>query len=481
MPLLCETGGIEVYVPSADNPWTKEKISHLYRRMGFGANVETLDAGLDVDPNELVDTLMDDAVSLVLTEEPEWAFWNFDDYEDYPAESSDQRQFLYKQFMLDMINNGFRDKMTLFWSNHFVTEIETYACPSYNWQYYTLLQQNALGNFKTFVQEVGLTPAMLVYLNGFENTSEEPNENYARELFELFTLGEDNNYTQTDIVETAKALSGYVGITVQCGDISFVEADHDSTEKTIFGQTGNWGYQDIIDILFEQRSDEIATHICTKLYQFFVSHSVNDDIVDELKSTFIENDFEIDPVLRQLFKSEHFFDDDVIGVQIKSPMELALSFVNETEFSLNDDVLEGLAYLNSVLGQVLFSPVDVAGWQGNHDWINASTLTGRWLTIEYYIYGIYDAFPDDLQNLVDTIIGEESNDPAFVTKEIIDYFIPNGLQTVDAYIEATEVFKWEVPTNYYDQGLWNLTWDTIPAQVGVLLAHMSKIPEFQLH
>lgn len=481
MPLLCETGGIENYVPTVDNPWNKEKIAHLFRRMAFGASIETVNNALSEEASNLVDSLIDSAIASDLTAEPEWAFWSFDDYDDFAAESPLQRTFLYKQFMLDMLNNGLRDKMTLFWSNHFVTELQVYNCPSYMWQYYTLLQQHALGNFKTFVQEIGLTPAMLIYLNGFENTSDEPNENYARELYELFTLGENNNYTQTDIVETARALSGYVGITAYCGEISFVEADHDAEEKTIFGQIGNWGYQDVIDILFEQRADEIAGHICKKLYQFFVAHNVDDTIIDEMKTTFIDNDFEIAPVLRQLFKSEHFFDEDIIGVQIKSPMELALSFVTETGFSLNDEALEGLAYLNSVLGQVLFDPVDVAGWQGDHDWINASTLTGRWLTIEYYVFAIYNAFPDELQTLVDAIIGEESNDPAFVTKEIIDYFIPNGLQTVDAYIEATEVFKWEVPENYYDSGLWNLTWNTVPAQVAVLLAHLSKIPEFQLH
>lgn len=480
MPILCETGGIDNYIPSDDNPWDLQKVAHLYRRMGFGANMTTIEAGLIEDPLDLVDTLMDEAMNMSLTEEPEWAFWSFNDYDDYPAQSSEQQEFLYKQFMLDMVNNGFRDKMTLFWSNHFVTELEVYTCPSYMWQYYTLLQQNALGNFKSFVEDIGLTPAMLIYLNGFENTSAEPNENYARELYELFTLGENNNYTQTDIVETSRALSGYVGITEYCGEISFVESDHDSDEKTIFGQSGNWNYQDVIDILFEQRSDEIAEHICTKLYQFFISHNTDQDIIDAMKITFIDNDFEIDPVLRQLFKSEHFFDENIIGVQIKSPMELALSFVNETGFTLNEEALEGLAYLNSVLGQVLFSPVDVAGWQGDHDWINASTLTGRWLTIEYYVFAIYSGFPDDLQNLVESIVAE-SNDPTFVTKEIIDYFIPNGLQTVDAYIEATEVFKWEVPQNYYDQGLWNLTWNTVPAQVAVLLSHLSKIPEFQLH
>jgi hypothetical protein len=480
MPLLCETGGIGLYTPDISNPWDAHKATHLYRRAGFGTSAEGIAAALQETPDGLVDTLMDEALAMPLTEEPEWAFWSFDDYSDYPAESSTQQTFLYKQFMLDMLNNGLRDKMTLFWSNHFVTELEVYTCPSYMWQYYTLLQQHALGNFKTFVQEVGLTPAMLIYLNGFENTAAEPNENYARELYELFTLGENNNYTQEDIVETARALSGYVGINSYCGAISFVETQHDSNEKTIFDQSGNWGYQDVIDILFEQRADEIATHICRKLYRFFVSHELNENIIDEMKTTFLANDFEIEPVLRQLFKSEHFFDENIIGVQIKSPMELALTFINETSFSINDDALEGLAYLNSVLGQVLFSPVDVAGWQGDHDWINASTLTGRWLTIEYYVFAIYSGFPDDLQNFVESIVSE-SNDPAFVSKEIIDYFMPNGLQTVDAYIEATEVFKWEVPQNYYDQGLWNLTWNTVPAQVAVLLSHISKIPSFQLH
>jgi hypothetical protein len=481
MPILCETGGIEAYVPSIDNPWNKEKVAHLYRRIAFGASAATIDSGLLMTPEELVDSIIDDAITLPLREEPEWAFWNYGDYSDFDAESPLQRDFLYKGFMTDMIENGFRDKMTLFWSNHFVTQLEVYNCPSYMWQYYSLLQANGLGNFKTFVELIGLTPAMLVYLNGAENTAAEPNENYGRELYELFTLGENNGYTQDDIVATARALSGYVDITAYCGDISFDNLQHDNEDKTIFGQTGNWGYQDVINILFEQRSDEIAEHICTKLYRFFVSHEVDVDIIDELKITFLANNFDIDPVLRQLIKSEHFFDDNTIGVQIKSPMDLAITFVNQSEFTINEDALIGLAYLSSILGQVLFSPVDVAGWQGDHDWINASTLTGRWLTIDYYVYGIYESFPDDLQNLIDGIVGEPATDPAFVTQKVVDFFVPNGLQTVDAYIEATDVFKWEVPQNYYDEGLWSLEWDTVPAQLAVLLSHIAKIPSFQLY
>ena len=480
MPLLCETGGIEAYIPTVDNPWDKKKVAHLYRRMGFAASVSTIESGLALEPGELVDAIIDEAIAMPLTEAPEWAFWTFADYTDFDNELMTQQEFLYKQFMIDMINNGFREKMTLFWSNHFVTQLEVYSSPSYMWQYYTLLQQNGLANFKTFVEEVGLTPAMLIYLNGFENTAAEPNENYARELYELFTLGENIGYSQEDIVETARAFSGYVGITEYWGDISFVEAQHDTEDKTIFGQTGNWGYQDVIDILFEQRSDEIAQHVCKKLYSFFVSHEIDQSIIDELKITFLANNFDLDPVLRQLFKSEHFFDEDIMGIQIKSPMDLAISFANESEFTINDDVIEGLAYLSSILGQVLFNPIDVAGWQGDHDWINATTLTGRWLTIEYYIYGIYEAFPEQLQALAFSIAGD-SSDPTYVTQQIVDFFIPNGLQTVEAYLEATEVFKWEVPQNYYDQNLWSLSWDTVPAQMGVLLAYISKIPEFQLH
>ena len=234
-----------------------------------------------------------------------------------------------------------------------------------------------------------------------------------------------------------------------------------------------------MDILFDQRKDEIAEHICLKLYKFFVSSDPNPSVIQAMKSTYLNNNFEIAPVLKQLFKSNHFFNENVIGVQVKSPMEVALSYVNQTGFTLNDEVLEGIAYLGALLGQVLFNPVDVAGWQGDRDWINASTLTGRWLTIEYYVFGIFENFPTELTNLAYTIVGE-STDPAYVTQQIVDYLIPNGLQTVDAYIQATEVFKWEIPQNYYDKDLWSLSWDTVPTQVALLLVHIGRIPASQL-
>lgn len=479
MPILCEAGTIQPYVPSAENPWDKQKVLHLYRRIGFGASFDQVESALTQNPGDLIDSLVDDAVNMPLTPAPEWAYWTWFDYTDPNTQIGDHREFLYKQFMLDMLNNGLRDKLTLFWSNHFVTQIEVYDSPPYMFQYYTLLQQQALGNLKDFVSAVGLTPAMLVFLNGYQNTAAEPNENYGRELYELFTLGENNGYTQTDIVETAKALSGYTLNTIPWGPIEFNDAEHDHSDKTIFGQTGDWGYDDVINILFDQRSNEIAEYLCTKLYRFFVSNNPDQDVIQAMKTTYLNNNFEIVPVLKQLFKSNHFFNENIIGVQVKSPMETALSYVNQTGFTLNDEVLLGIAYLGGLLGQVLFNPVDVAGWQGDRDWINSSTLTGRWLTIEYYVYGIFENFPTELTTLAYAIVGE-STDPAYVTKQIVDYFIPNGLQTVDAYIQATDVFKWEVPQNYYDNNLWSLSWDTVPTQVALLLMHIGRIPAYQL-
>ena len=139
------------------------------------------------------------------------------------------------------------------------------------YEYHHLLQKHALGNFKEFVKEMGLTPAMLVFLDGFQNTRFQPNENFARELYELFTLGVDNGYTQSDIVETAKAVSGWNGLDINnlCGTVDFIPSFWDPAKKTIFGKTGNWTYNDVIDLLFTERPVQISEYICRKLYKHF--------------------------------------------------------------------------------------------------------------------------------------------------------------------------------------------------------------------
>ena len=155
-------------------------------------------------------------------------------------------------------------------------------------------------------------------------TKNNPNENYARELYELFTLGEGNGYSQEDITETARALTGYNRFKTYLGVIEFNENSFDKGKKTIFGQTGNWGYKDVIDILFENKKDLIADFICTKIYRYFVSPQIDSSTVSDMAETFKQNEFELKPVLKQLFKSEHFFDPANNNVMIKSPIDMML-------------------------------------------------------------------------------------------------------------------------------------------------------------
>lgn len=475
----CNTGSIAPYMPDAQRPWNKRRVQHLYRRMGFGADNATITAGLAQSPGALVDAIVNNALALPLSPQPVWAFWtvaNYQNQEQAIAQIFDWRRL----WLRDMLANGFRGKLTLFWHNHFVTRLESYGCPSYLYQYHKVLEQNALGDFREFVRAMGLTPAMLVFLNGVQNTRFQPNENYARELYELFTLGADNGYTQQDIVQTARALTGYNGLGEYCGAISFVPAFFDPGNKTIFGQTGNWGYNDVINNLFQQRAAQIANYICRKIYRYFVSPDADETIVAQMASTFLANNFQLAPVLRQLFKSEHFFDENIMGTEVKGPLEMLLTFVKETSYpDPTDTDLDGMLYLAAELGQDLTNPTDVAGWPGNRSWINSNTLTGRWQAARFVIYSLYVNYPQVLVNFAKAISNNSSN-AALVSRLIVDHFVPKDLQFETDYERSLEVFKAEIPDNYFQDGQWNLEWPTAAAQVGLLMDHIIRKPDFQL-
>ena len=479
--LNCTSGTLDPYAPSAAWPWDRQRAAHLYRRLGFGAPFQVLEQALTQNPVSLADSLVDAALNAPLSPPPAWANWTYNDYDNFTEQLEEQFVEWLRTWVTDMLDNPLRGKLTLFWHNHFVTEFDTYVCPSYLYRYHKVLQQHCLGNFKEFVYEMGKTPAMLVYLNGLLNSKNAPNENYARELYELFTLGADNGYTQQDIVETARALTGYTLITAACGDIYFNPFDWDNGPKTIFGQTGNWGYGDVVDILFEQRGEEIADFICSKIYRYFVHPEVDENIVSGLAETFINNNFELEPVFRQLFRSEHFFDEAVLGVQVKSPLELTLGFLNESDVPIGPEMKELAIYTSGQLGQTLSIPVNVAGWPGNRTWISNSTLTGRWNTIAYLMYLNFQQDAEQFRTLAQTLAGDpNSNMPELVAGAIIEQFVPVGLQTPDLYERAYIVFKADIPENYYATGQWNLNWETVPYQVTLLLNYLNRLPEFQL-
>ena len=478
----CATGTLAPYQPSAERPWNTQRAMHLFRRLSFGASPQRIAEALTLDPVTLVNQLLNEAMAQPVTEAPAWADLNVEDYDEdvFVEQSGEQYTELITGWTGEMLQRGVREKMTLFWSNHFVTKFEAYLCGSYLYRYHTLLQANAFGNFKDFTKSVGRSSAMLVFLNGIQNTRFEPNENYARELYELFTLGADNGYTQQDITETARALTGFQNVQTYCDPIDFTLFTHDNGVKTIFGQTGNWGFDDVHDILFEQRGDQIANFICSKIYRYFVNPDVDETIVAQLAQTFRSNDWEIAPVLRQLFRSEHFFDEANIGVRIKDPIEWFLNFVNETDAEVAPMMVQNLTYFTYLLGQQLHSPPDVSGWEGNRAWVNGSNLTGRWQGLDFLIFSFFTNQAERLRDLAKQIAGAENNDPEEITRMIVDHWLPKGFQTEEEYERATVVFKGEVPQNYFDSGEWNLEWSTVPQQVAVLLYRMVRTPEFQL-
>lgn len=258
-----------------------------------------------------------------------------------------------------------RDQMCLFWTNHFVAAdnniIQTL-------QYHETIRNYALGNFKDFVLAISKTPLMIGYLNNKQNKKEHPNENFARELMELFTLGE-GNYTEKDIQESARAFTGWFS---KKNEFFFNKNQHDQGTKTFMGKTGNFNGEDIINIILEQK--QCASFICTKLYKYFVNPIANEKHIGEMTELFYK-DYHIGNLMKHIFMSKWFYDDQNIGVKIKSPVELLVGIHNVFPYQFEKS--KTFEFLQFNLGQKLLSPPNVAGWPGDKQWIDANTIMLR--------------------------------------------------------------------------------------------------------
>ncbi|MEL6274751.1 MAG: DUF1800 family protein, partial [Bacteroidota bacterium] len=306
-----------------------------------------------------------------------------------------------------------------------------------------------------------------------------PNENYARELYELFALGVDNGYTQTDIEETARALTGYTNIPDEWGPIFFDPGTHDGGIKTIFGRTGNWGYDDVIDILFDERPVEISTFIARKLYAHFVNPEVDETAVEAFATVFRNNNWDIAELLRAMFKSPQFFDVKSIGTVIPGHVEIKLIYRNELGIPVNGLTVFGLWTGAAEQGQAIFNPVDVAGWPGNRSWINTTSIAHRWEYFENEIGPLllfgFGSLGDLARGITDEIV-----DVAIICRDIVDYFLPQGLQFAEDYEAALITFKGDVPPDYFTNGNWTIDYWALPIQVAGLLRFLIRLPEFQL-
>ena len=365
------------------------KIKHLYNRAGFGISYEELQNLSKKSYKTVVKEMFiearrsDDLKTVDDTETRNQMMMQAGLYKKKnqltEAEKQQRKEIIRQQnnksrelnihFVEKMINSkaSLREKMTLFWHGHFACRSRV---PLYAQQLNNIQRDKGLGDFKTLLMQVSQSPAMLAYLNNQQNRKGHPNENFARELMELFTIGR-GNYTEQDVKESARSFTGWTYD--KDGEFLFRKNLHDEEAKTFFGKKGNFDGESIIDALLE--NPKTAEFISKKAYRFFVNDTPNETHVKELASHFYNSKYNIADLMEKIFLSDWFFSKENIGNKIKSPAELIVGLSRQFYVTYNKPQV--LLQLQSSLGQYLFNPPNVAGWPGGQSWIDSSSLMLR--------------------------------------------------------------------------------------------------------
>lgn len=277
----------------------------------------------------------------------------------------------------EMVNSDMQllEKMSLFWHGHFATRNLNIL---YQQQLLQVIRRNALGNFGDLLREVSKSAAMINFLNNNQNRKDHPNENFAREVMELFTLGR-GNYTEKDIKESARAFTGWGANTA--GDFVFRKGQHDEGDKTIFNKTGHFDGDDMLNMLLEQ--EQTARFICGKIYTYFVNGKRDEEKINWMAKRFYHGGYNIASLMHDIFTSNWFYDPANIGTRIKSPVELIAGIRRTLPMTIGNPEIQ--LTLQRLLGQLLFYPPNVAGWPGGRNWIDSSTLMLR-MRIPQMIY-----------------------------------------------------------------------------------------------
>ena len=358
------------------------KNQHLLWRAAFGPMAENLNELQDVSVKDLHHLLVKTSSKKpeqfnVATNLLDGLIKGGQDVSMLQKLDQDQKKMLRKQsvddlknlnltWLNEMINSEaqMREKMSLFWHGHFACRVINIY---YQQQLLNIVRENALGNFGDLLREVSKSPAMLQFLNNQQNKKEHPNENFAREVMELFTLGR-GNYTEEDVKEGARSFTGWgFNLKGEFVDRPFV---HDNGRKTFLGKTGNFNGDDIIDILLEQK--QTAKFIIQKIYKYFVNDTPDAGKIDMLANRFYQSNYDISKLLTYIYTSDWFYSDKNIGTRIKSPVELLVGIRRLLPMELDKPEVQLL--FERALGQILFYPPNVAGWPGGKNWIDSSTL-----------------------------------------------------------------------------------------------------------
>jgi hypothetical protein len=363
--------------PSAADPWGRKWAAHLYRRAGFGPSRADLLEAERLGPRGTLDLLLQGRQPLA--EEIVETLIDVGRLAAEGEESGDQIRGWWLYCMLQGAH-PLREKLTLFWHNHFATSLAKVQNPTLMFRQNCLLREHALGRFGPLLQAISRDEAMLVWLDSNSNVKGKPNENFARELMELFSLGV-GNYSEKDIREAARAFTGW---RTEGNGFAFDARLHDDGPKTVLGQTGAWDGGDVVRIVLEQPS--AARFLIRKLYQFLVSEKTvpPDSLLEPLCESFRKSDYDIANLVKTMLASRHFYSRHAFRQRIKGPVEFVLGAVQavyrrygeeETDYRpLPQQVLVGRI---SAMGQGLFAPPNVKGWPGGSSWLNTATLLER--------------------------------------------------------------------------------------------------------
>lgn len=388
--------------PLSKDRWNLEMAAHLLNRAGFGGSPAEIQKLADFGPDLAVSSLIDYERISDLTLNPEWAQPNTarmlqirdmnqtgtpDQKKAFQQEQAQlqQRQMLeLRGWWLQRMAHGprpFQEKMTLFWHGHFATSVDKVRDAYYMWRQNELFRRLATGNWQQLLTEAGKDPAMLIWLDQAQSQKAHPNENYARENMELFSLGE-GHYTEKDVTEAARAFTGW---SLDRLDQRFIYRPffHDNDDKTFLGRTGNLDGDDVIAQIIAQ--PQAAKFITAKIWNYFAGQPPTDEVNEALAAIFRGNGNNFKPFLRMIFRSEEFYGTDIVRNQVKSPVQWLIGTVRMLESDLPPP-LASWGMLRQ-LGQDLFAPPNVKGWDGGITWITTNTLLTRYNDAESLVQG----------------------------------------------------------------------------------------------
>ncbi|WP_445709799.1 DUF1800 domain-containing protein [Flavobacterium sp.] len=513
------TSGLNIYT----GPWTDRLAIHLLKRTGFGFKKTDLDTILGMSMTQAVDliltidpTVPPSPINNYDIDEPDennlpyGDDWTTNPFTDLGTGNTTDRKRIdsLTAWMTNLAitqDISIREKMVMFWyhfipvdfdfikasSNQYISGNSARVC----YQYIKNLRAYSDGNFKTLIREIATQPAMMYYLNNQANTKAAPDENFAREIMELFTLGKGSNslYSQPDVIQAAKVLTGWrvQNLNTPNPTTDFVDTKHDESNKqfsaffnnTTIPFTGSSELDAFIDMIFS-KTEVVSQYICRRLYRFFVYYDIDqhieDNVIVPLAQHFVASNWEIVPVLEKLFKSEHFYDMANRGVYIKSPLDLFIGFIRtfNMETTISDPTNHNAQYyiwkriddLLSDMGQSMGSIPNVAGWQAFYQnpsfheyWINSNSIQKRFAYIAYAFYGIplsrngyTTTIKADTLNFVLQFPNTICQDPNLLVDECIKYLLPIDLSIGQKNILKTQNLLSGQSNDYYWTGAWTV-------------------------